>query len=92
VIAFAIALKLPNPARFSDALPTKLLAQIGKVFAGRSSRLGPGGYVLSATVASVIRHKRWATLEAAPAGLQAGVLLGPAAPYFRHHSSRTLSR
>lgn len=79
VIAFTIILKIHSPGKFSGALQAKALAQISKVFA-RSPRVGPGGYLLSATVASVIRHKRQIAITAVPAALQVGVLLGPALP------------
>lgn len=79
VIVFTIILKIHSLGNFSGALPAKALAQISKVFA-RSPRVGPGGYLLSATVASVIRHKRQIAISTVPAGLQVGVLIGPALP------------
>jgi hypothetical protein len=80
VIAFAILLKIHNLDHFSGALTARELAQIGKIFANPSRRFRPGGYALSATVASVVRHKRQILLAAVPSGLQVGLLLGPAMP------------
>lgn len=79
VIAFTRILKIHRLGNFSAALPAKALAQISKVFA-RSPRVRPGGDLLSATVASVIRHKRQIAINTTPAGLQVGVLIGPALP------------
>lgn len=80
VIAFVTILKIHNQRHFSGALPAKALAQIGKIFAMPPRLIMPGGYVLSATFASVIRHKRQISVDTMLAGLRVGVLLGASLP------------
>lgn len=81
VRAFAVILRLHSSKHFSGALSAKLLALIGKSLASPPRRLHPGGFVLAATVASVIRSKGPGPVGiAAPVGLQVGVLLGPVMP------------
>lgn len=77
--AFSFILRLHNARNFSGALPTKLLAQLSKIFASPPRRVRPGGSVLSATVASVSRPRSQVGITV-PVGLQVGVLLGPAVP------------
>lgn len=81
VIAFSLIVKLHSSRHFSGTLPAKVLAQLDKIFASQSRhrRLMPGGFVLSATVASVGQRERPIGI-AVPAGLQVGALLGPALP------------
>jgi hypothetical protein len=80
VIAFSFILRLHNARSFRGALPARLLRQLGKVFASPPRRPRLGGYVLSATVASVRRTKRQISLQVSPVGLRVGVLLGPVRP------------
>ena len=75
----AVILRLHNSKHFSGALPARLLALIGKSLAAPSGRIHPAGSLLSAAVASVVRHKNWVSISA-PAGLQVGLLIGPALP------------
>jgi hypothetical protein len=74
---FVLILRIRDARNFSGALSARAVASISR-FLARRHRFVPSD-VLTANVGSVSRHRHGVSITA-PAGLQLGVLLGPAAP------------